>query len=141
VLWALGGGLPACRRLLALEISRPEYLRVQPFGQIPAIDDEGFALFESAAIVLYLAEKSGQLLPTSLPGRALAAQWTFAAVNSVEPALAELFSLDRFAADQAWAKERRPAVVAQAEARLATLEVSSHGAPTCSATRSAHPTS
>ena len=90
------------------ELKQPEYTRIQPFGQIPSIDDEGFVLFESAAIVLYLAEKSGKLLPPSREGRALAAQWAFAAVNTVEPAMAELFSLDHFAADEHWAKERRP---------------------------------
>jgi len=106
------------------ELKRPEYTRVQPFGQIPAIEDDGFALFESAAIVLYLAQKSGKLLPPSLSfqGRALAAQWAFAVVNSVEPALAELFVLDHFAADDPRTKERRPAVTEQAKARLASLD-------------------
>ena len=126
VLWALEEiGVPY--RLHPLDFSRgelkgPEYLRVNPFGKIPAIDDEGFGLFESAGIVLYLAEKAGKLLPPGLQGRALAAQWTFAAVNTVEPPLVELFSLDHFAAHENWAKERRPAVVQQVEARLATLE-------------------
>jgi len=128
VLWALEEtGVPYRLHPLDFgrgELKRPEYTRLQPFGQIPAIEDEGFALFESAAIVLYLAEKSGKLLPPSLGlrGRALAAQWTFAAANTVEPALGELFSLDHFAADQAWARERRPALVTQAQARLAGLE-------------------
>jgi glutathione S-transferase len=127
VLWALEEtGLAYRLRPLDFsrgELKRPEYLCIHPFGQIPAIVDEGFALFESAAIVLYLAEKSGKLLPPSLGlrGRALAAQWAFAAVNSVEPPMAELFSIDQFAADQAWAKERRPAVQTKVEARLATL--------------------
>lgn len=126
VLWALEEtGLPY--RLHALdfargELKRPAYLRINPFGKIPAIEDGGLALFESAAIVLYVAEKAGRLLPGSLPGRALAAQWAFAAVNTVEPALSELFSIDHFHADRAWAKERRPALVEQAELRLASLE-------------------
>jgi len=125
-LWALEEtGLP--HRLHSLDFARgelkaPEYTRVNPFGKIPSIDDDGFKLFESAAIVLYLAEKSGKLLPEGRRGRALATQWAFAAVNTVEPSLVELFTLDHFSADQAWAKERRPAVVQQAEARLATLD-------------------
>jgi glutathione S-transferase len=125
VLWALEeAGLPY--RLHPLDFSRgdlkaPEYTRIQPFGQIPAIDDGGFALFESAAIVLYLAEKSGRLLPPGTEGRALAAQWAFAAVNTSSP-MAELFSIDHFAASEGWAKERRPALVKQVETRLATLE-------------------
>jgi glutathione S-transferase len=125
ILWALEEtGLPY--RLHPLdsergEPKRPEYTRIQPFGQVPAIEDEGFALFESAAIVLYLAEKSGKLLPTGRPERALAAQWAFAAVNSVEPAVADLFSIDHFAAREDWATARRPAVVAVVEKRLASL--------------------
>jgi glutathione S-transferase len=128
VLWALEEtGLPYRVHPLDFErgeLKASEYLRIQPFGQIPAIEDDGFALFESAAIVLYLAQKSGKLLPPSLSfqGRALAAQWAFAAVNSVEPPLAELFVLDHFAADEPATKQRRPAVVAHAEAKLASLD-------------------
>ena len=125
-LWALEeSGLPYMLHPLDFahgELKRPEYTSIQPFGQIPSIDDDGFRLFESAVIVLYLAEKAGRLLPETLQGRALAAQWVFAAVNTVEPPLAELFSIDHFAADQPWAKERRPTVVAGVQARLATLE-------------------
>ena len=126
VLWALEElGLPY--RLHPLDFSKgelkaPEYTRIQPFGQIPAIDDEGFRLFESGAIVLYLAEKAGKLLPTGAKERALAAQWTFSAVNSIEPAFVQLFSIDHFSADEPWAKARRPALVQQVEARLATLD-------------------
>ena len=104
------------------ELKGPEYTGVNPFGKIPAIVDGGFALFESAAIVLYLAEKARKLLPERASDRARALQWAFAAVNTVEPAVVELFTLDHFAADAAWAKERRPAVEAAAQARLATLE-------------------
>ena len=128
VLWSLEEtGLPYRVHPLDFErgeLKRPEYTRIQPFGQIPAIEDDGFVLFESAAIVLYLAQKSGKLLPPSLSfqGRALAAQWAFAAVNSVEPALAELFVLDHFAAQDDHAKERRPTLVEHAKERLASLD-------------------
>lgn len=126
VLWALEeSGLPYRLHPLdfeAGELESPEYTRIQPFGQIPAIEDDGFALFESAAIVLHLAEKSGRLLPPERLGRALAVQWAFAAVNSVEPALAEVFVLDHFAADQPWARARRPDAEAQARRCLAALE-------------------
>jgi glutathione S-transferase len=128
VLWALEeAGLPYRVRPLDFEsgeLKQPEYTRIQPFGQIPAIEDDGFTLFESAAIILYLAEKSGKLLPPGLgfKGRALATQWAFAAVNSVEPPLQELFVLDHFADRQISAKERRPAVVGHAQAKLAGLD-------------------
>jgi len=126
VLWALEEtGIP--HRIQPLDFFRgdlksPDYLGVQPFGQIPAIDDDGFVLFESAAIVLHLAEKSRQLLPPDRRGRALVTQWAFAAVNSVEPELAQLFVLDHFAADQSWAKQRRPELVTRAGAKLAHLD-------------------
>jgi glutathione S-transferase len=102
------------------ELKSAEYLGIQPFGQIPAIDDEGFRLFESAQIVLYAAERSGRLLPGDARGRALAGQWAFAAVNSVEPPLADLFVIDHFETDAA--RQRRPQVVEHAQARIAALE-------------------
>jgi glutathione S-transferase len=126
VLWTLEElGLPYRLRPLDFargELESPEYARVNPFCKIPAIDDDGFTLFESAAIVLHLAEKAGALLPNGSHGRSLAAQWAFAAVNTVEPPMAELFVLDHFAGDAAWAVERRPAVVTQVQARLARLD-------------------
>lgn len=126
VLWALEElGLPY--RVHPLDFARGElksegYLRVNPFGKIPAIDDGGFSLFESAAIVLHLARKAAALLPADHEGRMRAVQWAFAAVNTVEPPMVELFTLDHFYAGEAWAKERRPAVVADAQQRLATLD-------------------
>src|SRR5262245_734182 len=103
VVWALEEvDLPYQLRLLDFaqgELKRPEYTRIQPFGQVPAIEDGGAPLFESAAIVLYIAEKAGKLMPKTLQGRARAIQWAFAAVNTVEPAMLELFSIDHFAAD------------------------------------------
>jgi glutathione S-transferase len=125
-LWALEeAGLPY--RLQRLDYARGElkrdaYLRVNPFGKIPSIDDGGFTLFESAAIVLYVAEKSGRLLPETSEGRAVAAQWAFAAVNTVEPPILELFTIDALFADQPWARGRRPAVVEHVKQRLATLD-------------------
>jgi glutathione S-transferase len=127
VLWAAEeAGLPY--RIHALDHARgelrgPEYLRVNPFGLVPAIDDGGFKLFESGAIVLYIAEKSRRLLPAEPAARARALQWAFAAVDTVEPSMADLFVIDKFHADKAWAKERRPALVATAQKRLAPLDL------------------
>jgi glutathione S-transferase len=64
------------------------FARLNPFRQAPVIDDDGFVLTESAAIVLYLAEKAGKLVPADVPGRARVMQWCFAAAASVEPTLA-----------------------------------------------------
>jgi glutathione S-transferase len=141
VLWAAEeAGVPY--RIHALDHARgelrgPEYLRVNPFGLVPAIDDGGFTLFESAAIVLYIAEKSHRLLPAEPAARARALQWAFAAVDTVESSMVDLYVIDKFHADKGWAKERRPALVATAQKRLASPEPSSRAVPTCSATSSA----
>jgi glutathione S-transferase len=52
------------------------HLSRQPFGQVPALDDEGFALFESRAMCRYINEKvSGDLVPSDTKGRAVMEQW------------------------------------------------------------------
>ena len=55
----------------------PAYLKINPAGHIPAIDDDGFALSESMAINLYLAKKHGKLYPAGAQGEAKAWQWSF----------------------------------------------------------------
>jgi glutathione S-transferase len=104
------------------DLRRPDYLSVNPFGAVPAIEDDGFKLFESAAIVFYIADKAGTLLPKDAKGRVLAMQWALAALNTVEPPMVDVAVIDLFHADQAWAKERRPACVEAAQGRLAALD-------------------
>ncbi len=54
------------------EQKKPEFLKVNPVGKVPAIDDDGFMLYESGAIIKYLAEKAGSpILPRGLKERAL----------------------------------------------------------------------
>jgi GST-like protein len=67
------------------EQKAPEFLRINPNGRIPAIVDDGFAVFESGAILLYLAEKTGQLLPSDPKGRSLAIQWLMFQMGGVGP--------------------------------------------------------
>lgn len=69
------------------DLDKPAFVRVSPFHQIPAIDDDGFTLTESAAIALYLAEKSGKLIPADMQGRLDVTRWCFAAVSTVSPVL------------------------------------------------------
>jgi glutathione S-transferase len=125
VRWALEeAGLPYRVRTVALgpEQRAPEHLARQPFGQAPAIEEDGLVLFESGAIALHIAERSERLLPTDPAGRARAIGWVFAALNSVEIAIQDLASIDFFHAGEAWTTERRPQVETFARDRLALLE-------------------
>jgi len=102
-------------------ISPSAYRAIQPFGQVPAIEDGDLTLFESGAIVLHIAERSDALLPVDPSARARVIQWMFAALNTIEVRTDSLAAIDLFHADDRWAKERRPAVVESVRARLATL--------------------
>ena len=62
--------------LEAKENRKPEYLAINPFGRVPAIVDGDFRLWESGAILLYLADKHGKL-PKTPEGRAEITQWVF----------------------------------------------------------------
>jgi glutathione S-transferase len=98
------------------------YRALQPFGQVPAIEADELKMFESGAIVLFIAERSEALAPSGAHGLARTTAWMFAALNSVEPAVQQLAELDLFHASEAWAAERRPKAVEAAQKRLAALE-------------------
>jgi glutathione S-transferase len=123
VRWALEeAGLPYAVKLLGPgEADSAEYRRIQPWGQVPVIEEEGLVLFESGAIVQHISEKSEVLMPRDAIGRAKVAQWLFAAQNSVEPHVSNLTGIDIFHADKAWAKERRPEQEAFTRMKLASL--------------------
>jgi len=64
---------------------KPEFLKVNPNGKVPAIDDDGVFVFDSNAILLYLAEKTGKFLPADIYGRYDVIQWTFWQMGGLGP--------------------------------------------------------
>lgn len=123
VRWALEeAGLPYEEKLLAPgEHKTAAHRALQPFGQVPVYEEDGLTLFESGAIVLHIAQRSPVLLPLDAARRARTITWMFAALNSLEPALQELTSIDGFHANEEWAKVRRPAAEKFARERLAEV--------------------
>jgi glutathione S-transferase len=123
VRWALEeAGLSYEQRLIGPEDQASErYRRLQPFGQVPAYEEDGFVLFESGAIVLHVAERCEALMPSDPKRRARVTAWMFAALNTIEPRIQHLAEIDLFHADEAWTKQRRPAAGDAAQARLGTL--------------------
>ena len=63
----------------------PEFLKINPNGRIPAIVDDGFAVFESGAIMIYLAEKFGKLMPSDAKGRSRVIQWLMFQMGGIGP--------------------------------------------------------
>ena len=91
----------------------PEYLAINPNGKIPAIvDSEGpdgkpFAVFESGAILIYLAEKTGAFLPRDSRGRSVVLQWLMFQMGGVGPMFGQAHHFRRFAPEQiSYAVER-----------------------------------
>jgi glutathione S-transferase len=102
--WALEElGLPYRVHALdhaAGELDGDAYSRISPFHQVPVVDDDGFTVAESGAIVLYLAEKAGKLIPSDVQGRTRVTQWCFAATSTIGATLqsidmAEIFDGDK----------------------------------------------
>lgn len=129
--WALEeAALPYKTRLLEQgDQVKPEYRALQPFGQVPVLQEDGLVLFESGAIVLHIGARSETLLPRDPGARARATQWLIAALNSIEPFVMNVAAIDLFYANEEWAKLRRPGAVELVQMRLAALSESLGGKP------------
>lgn len=98
------------------------YRAEQPFGQVPVLREDGRPTqFETGAIVLDIAERSGKLMPQGDDLRTSARCWVFAALNSVEPSLSEIAIADFFINDDTIAKGYRGFALDGAKSRLADL--------------------
>ena len=122
--WALEeAGLPYRTRLLDRgDRDKPDYRAMQPFGAVPVFEENGFVLFESGAIVLHVGERSEALLPKDPAARARTTQWLIAALNSVEPSIVNLFTIDQ--SSEEWAKLRRPSAAEFVSKYLSSLSKS-----------------
>ena len=91
------------------ELDGDTFSRISPFHQAPVIDDDGFIVAESAAVVLYLAEKAGKLIPSDVQGRTRVVQWCFAATSTVGATLGCIDTIEIFDSDKAAHKLRTEA--------------------------------
>jgi GSH-dependent disulfide-bond oxidoreductase len=106
----------------------PEYLSLNPNGKIPAIiDPDGpggkpIGLFESGAILVYLADKTGKLMPTDPAQRYEALQWIFFQMAAVGPMFGQLGFFHRFAGKEYEDKRPRDRYLAETKRLLGVLD-------------------
>ena len=85
------------------EQKEPWYLLLNPNGRIPTIvdhDNGGFAVFESGALMIYLAEKAGGLLPSDVKGRSLVIQWLMFQMGGIGPMMGQANVFFRYAPER-----------------------------------------
>jgi GST-like protein len=106
----------------------PEFRSLNPYGKIPAIIDpdgpggEPLPLFESGAILIYLAEKSGQFIPADAAGRYETIQWLMFQMAGVGPMFGQVGFFNKFAGRDFEDKRPRDRYVAEAKRLLAVLD-------------------
>jgi GST-like protein len=99
-------GLPYTVRKISFdkkEQKEPWFLEINPNGRIPAIvdhDNGDFAVFESGALMIYLAEKAGKLLPRDVKGRSLVIQWLMFQMGGIGPMMGQANVFYRYAPEK-----------------------------------------
>jgi glutathione S-transferase len=97
------------------DVQKPDYLKLNPNGRVPTLDDDGTIVWESMAINLHLGEKYDKgYRPRSTEERAHIVQWSFWGMTEIEPALIDAF-VNRVMAPEA---QRNPAVADAGEQKL-----------------------
>ena len=113
---------PYAVRLVPMSaMKEPAHLALHPFGQIPTYEEGDLSLFETGAIVFHIAERYVGLLPEQAAPRARAIMWMFAALNTVEPPILDLFTARVLEGDKPWAAERLPLVMDRVRNRFRAL--------------------
>ena len=82
--------------LLAGAQKQPEFLALNPNGRIPVIVDDGFTVFESGALMIYLAEKTGRLLPADRQARSRVIQWLMFQMGGLGPMMGQANVFHRY---------------------------------------------
>ena len=106
----------------------PEFLSLNPNNKIPAIidpngpDGKPLPLFESGAILIYLADKTGQLIPKDAAGRYEAIQWVMFQMGGIGPMFGQLGFFHKFAGKEYEDKRPRDRYVAESKRLLGVLE-------------------
>jgi glutathione S-transferase len=120
VRWALEevGQSYAVRNLPQGAQKQADHRQRQPFGQVPTYEEGDLILFESGAIVWYIAERFPGLMPADPSVRALSLEWMFAALNTVEPPISDRAIATLFEAGEPWSAPRIPSVDARIRERL-----------------------
>jgi GST-like protein len=119
---------PHAINIMADEARAPEFLSLNPNGKIPAIldphgpDGKPVALWESGAILLYLAEKTGKLLPKDPVARIETIQWVFFQMAAVGPMFGQVGFFHKFAGKDYEDKRPRDRYVAESKRLLGVLE-------------------
>jgi glutathione S-transferase len=102
------------------EMNGDEFRRISPFKQLPVIEDDGFVLAESGAILVYLADKAGRLADPQQ--RAAVTRWCFAALTTVEPVIQTIVLADMENKTDDVSRERRASLAKVADRGLTGLE-------------------